>query len=134
MKEGYHHPLGNYKFRLSSKFGYRIHPIYKTKRFHSGVDFSAAKGVPIYSIDYGKVIRAGKATGYGNYIVIDHGNAVKSAYAHMSEMFVRKGQTIKKGDTIGLVGMTGTATGNHLHFEVIVNNKKTNPLNYITKI
>ena len=133
VKEGYHHPLGKNKFRLSSKFGYRIHPIYKTKRFHSGVDFSAAKGVPIYSMSNGKVIRAGKASGYGNYIIIDHGNGLKSAYAHMSEMFVIKGQTIKKGDTIGSVGMTGTATGNHLHFEVIVNNKKSDPLNYITK-
>ena len=128
VKEGYHHPLGKNQFRLSSKFGYRIHPVYKTKRFHSGVDFSAAKGVPIYSIDNGKVIRAGKASGYGNYIIIDHSNGVKSAYAHMSEMFVVKGQTIKKGDRIGAVGMTGTATGNHLHFEIILNNKKVDPI------
>ena len=131
-KETYQHPLKNSKFRLTSPFGYRTHPVYKTKRFHSGVDFGAAKGVSIYSVQNGKVLRAGTARGYGNYIVIDHGNGIKSAYAHMNEMFIKKGQSIKKGDKIGSVGMTGTATGNHLHFEIISNNKKTNPMNYIS--
>ena len=133
QKETYQHPLKNSKFRITSPFGYRTHPVYKTKRFHSGVDFGAAKGVPIYSIQNGTVLRAGTARGYGNYIVIDHGNGIKSAYAHMNEMFIKKGQSIKKGDKIGSVGMTGTATGNHLHFEIISNNKKTNPINYIPK-
>ena len=132
QKETYQHPLKNSKFRLTSPFGYRTHPVYKTKRFHSGVDFGAAKGVPIYSVQNGTVLRAGTARGYGNYIVIDHGSGIKSAYAHMNEMFIKKGQSIKKGDKIGSVGMTGTATGNHLHFEIISNNKKTNPMNYIS--
>ena len=127
----YHHPLKNSKFRLSSPFGFRIHPIYKTKRFHSGLDYAANKGVPIFSIDNGNVIRAGVAKGYGNYIVIDHGSGLKSAYAHMSLMSVNKGDLIKKRDKIGEVGMSGAATGNHLHFEIIKNNKKVNPKTYI---
>lgn len=132
-KKIYYHPLKNSKFKLTSPFGYRIHPVYKTKRFHSGIDYGANKGVPIYAIDNGTVIRAGVAKGYGNYIVIDHGNGIKSAYAHMSTMNVKKGDKIKKGNKIGGVGMSGTATGNHLHFEIIKNNKKINPEPYLNK-
>ena len=127
----YDHPLKNSKFRLSSPFGFRIHPIYKTKRFHSGTDYAASKGIPIYSISDGTVIRAGITRGYGNYIVI--GNGLKSAYAHMSTMNVKNGDKVKKGDKIGGVGMTGSATGNHLHFEVIKNNKKVNPKLYVSQ-
>lgn len=129
----YDHPLKNSKFRLSSPFGFRIHPIYKTKRFHSGTDYAASKGIPIYSISDGTVIRAGVTRGYGNYIVIQHGNGLKSAYAHMSTMNVKNGDKVKKGDKIGGVGMTGSATGNHLHFEVIRNNKKVNPKLYVSQ-
>lgn len=129
----YDHPLKNSKFRLSSPFGFRIHPIYKTKRFHSGTDYAASKGIPIYSISDGTVIRAGVTRGYGNYIVIEHGNGLKSAYAHMSTMNVKNGDKVKKGDKIGGVGMTGSATGNHLHFEVIRNNKKVNPKLYVSQ-
>lgn len=129
----YHHPLKNSKFRISSPFGFRIHPIYKTKRFHSGTDYAASKGIPIYSITDGTVIRAGVAKGYGNYIVIDHSNGLKSAYAHMSSMNVKKGNQVKKGNKIGEVGMSGSATGNHLHFEIIKNNKKVNPKLYVSK-
>jgi len=129
----YDHPLKNSKFRLSSPFGFRIHPIYKTKRFHSGTDYAASKGIPIYSISDGTVIRAGITRGYGNYIVIEHGNGLKSAYAHMSTMNVKNGDKVKKGDKIGGVGMTGSATGNHLHFEVIKNNKKVNPKLYVSQ-
>ena len=129
----YDHPWKNSKFRLSSPFGFRIHPIYKTKRFHSGTDYAASKGIPIYSIADGTVLRAGVTRGYGNYIVIGHGNGLKSAYAHMSSMNVKNGDKVKKGDKIGGVGMTGSATGNHLHFEVIRNNKKVNPKLYVSQ-
>ena len=129
----YFHPLKDSKFKLSSPFGYRIHPVYKTRRFHSGVDLGAVKNTPIYAINDGIVLRAGVARGYGNYIVIDHKNGLKSAYAHMSTMLIRKGDKVTKGDKIGLVGMTGTATGDHLHFEVIKNDKKINPSRFIEK-
>ena len=96
---------------------------------HTGIDFPAKTGVPIYSTGDGKVVKIQyKKNGYGNNIIIDHGFGYKTLYAHMSKIRVKLGQKIKKGGIIGFVGNTGNSTGPHLHYEVIYNNKKINPL------
>lgn len=115
---------------FASGFGYRIHPIYKTRRMHSGVDFAAPKGKEIYATGDGVVVKSGYGRGYGKHIVIDHGYSYKTYYAHMSKINVRRGQKIKRGDVVGLVGSTGTSTGNHLHYEVRKNNRPVNPVHY----
>lgn len=117
--------------RVSSPYGYRIHPVYKTKKFHSGVDLAAPGGSNILAADGGKVISAGWNGGYGNCVVLDHGNGVSTLYAHASKLLVSKGQTVSRGSVIAKVGTTGTSTGNHLHFEVLVNGKTTDPMKYI---
>lgn len=112
-----------------SGFGYRLHPIFKVIKMHTGIDFPAKTGVPIYSTGDGKVVKIQyKKNGYGNNIIIDHGFGYKTLYAHMSKIRVKLGQKIKKGGIIGFVGNTGNSTGPHLHYEVIYNNKKINPL------
>jgi len=112
-----------------SGFGYRIHPIFKVIKMHTGIDFPAKTGVPIYSTGNGKVVKIQyKRNGYGNNIIIDHGYGYKTLYAHMSKIRVKLGQKIKKGGIVGFVGNTGNSTGPHLHYEVIYNNKKINPL------
>ena len=130
-KSGYIHPLSGSTYRLSSTYGFRTHPVYKTRRFHSGIDLGTKENTPILSIESGTVVSAGFARGYGNYVVIKHNGGIKSAYAHMNKILVTKGEKVNKEDKIGLVGMTGTATGNHLHFEIIKDNKKINPLKII---
>ncbi len=132
-KSGYIHPLSGSTYRLSSTYGFRTHPVYKTRRFHSGIDLGTKENTPILSIESGTVVSAGFARGYGNYVVIKHNGGIKSAYAHMNKILVTKGEKVNKEDKIGLVGMTGTATGNHLHFEIIKNNKKINPLKIISE-
>ena len=117
--------------RVSSPYGYRIHPVYKTKKFHSGVDLAAPGGSNILAADGGKVISAGWNGGYGNCVVLDHGNGVSTLYAHASKLLVSKGQTVSRGSVIAKVGTTGTSTGNHLHFEVLINGKTTDPMKYI---
>jgi len=120
-----------YKRRISDFYGYRIHPIYKTKIFHEGIDFSAPIGTEVYAAGDGIVIKAAHSNyGYGNIITIDHGYGYETYYAHLDKINVRKGQKIKRGQTIGLVGNTGLSTGPHLHYEVHKNNKKVNPLYY----
>lgn len=117
--------------RMSSPYGYRIHPIYKTKKFHSGVDLAAPGGTNILAADGGKVISAGWNGGYGNCVVVDHGNGVSTLYAHASKLCVSKGQKVERGSVIAKVGTTGNSTGNHLHFEVLINGKTTDPMKYI---
>ena len=117
--------------RISSPYGYRIHPIYKTKKFHSGVDLAAPGGSNILAADDGKVISAGWNGGYGNCVVVDHGNGISTLYGHASKLCVSKGQTVTKGSVIAKVGTTGASTGNHLHFEVLINGKTTDPMKYI---
>ena len=117
--------------RISSPFGMRIHPVTKVRSFHSGVDIPAPKGKPIISVLDGKVIESRNAGTYGNMILIEHSNGVRTRYAHCSKLNVRVGQIVKAGDVIGLIGSTGRSTGPHLHFEVIINGKPVNPLNYI---
>jgi murein DD-endopeptidase MepM/ murein hydrolase activator NlpD len=117
--------------RTASGWGWRIHPIYKTRKFHYGMDFTAPTGTEIYSTGDGKVIQVKKSRrGYGNKIVIDHGFGYRTLYGHLSRFNVKRGQKVKRGDVIGYVGSTGLSTAPHLHYEVQQNGKKVNPLNY----
>ena len=117
--------------RLASGFGRRIDPIYKVRRMHYGVDFSAPRGTPIYSTGDG-VIKKVKTNygGYGKEIIIDHGYGYVTRYAHLSEFNVKRGQKIKRGECIGYIGSTGKSTAPHLHYEVIKDKKKVNPVHY----
>jgi len=117
--------------RLTSNFGFRIHPVYRTRRFHAGVDFAARIGTPITAADSGLVIYSGWYGGYGNAVVIDHGGGLATVYGHASQVFVRVGQLIQKGQRIGSVGSTGVSTGPHLHFEVRRNGRVVNPIPYL---
>ncbi|MEE4176828.1 MAG: M23 family metallopeptidase [Bacteroides sp.] len=124
-------PIAKGTERLVSGFGYRIHPIYKSLRMHTGVDFTAPTGTPIYSTGNGVVKRALRNnSGYGLMVEIDHGYGYTTIYAHLSQIKVRPGQTVKRGEIIGLVGNTGLSIGPHLHYEVVRNGKKVNPVNY----
>ncbi len=120
-----------YKRRISAFYGYRIHPIYKTKIFHEGIDFSAPVGTDVYASGDGVVVQATRSNyGYGNIIKIDHGFGYMTVYAHLDKIDVRKGQKIKRGQIIGLVGNTGLSTGPHLHYEVRKNDRRVNPIYY----
>ena len=117
---------------ISSGFGMRMHPIYKIMRFHYGLDFSAAIGTEVYATADGRVSETDPAgrTSNGLRIVIDHGNGYMTHYAHLSRIIVRVGQTVKRGEVIGLVGNTGSSSGPHLHYEVHKNGMAVNPINY----
>lgn len=116
---------------VTSGFGWRTHPIYKTLEFHPGMDFSAEQGTPIYATGDGYVERADNlAQGYGNHVVINHDFGYRTLYAHMSKMAVKVGASIKRGQLIGYVGSTGLSTAPHIHYEVIKNGGKVNPINY----
>lgn len=118
--------------RTASGWGYRIHPIYKIRRFHYGMDFTAPTGTEIYATGDGKVVRIRSSKrGFGNHVIIDHGYGYETLYAHMSRfnnLYV--GKPIKRGDVIGYVGSTGLSTAPHLHYEVHHNDKKVDPANY----
>ncbi len=116
--------------RMASGYGYRIHPIFKTHKFHSGMDFTAPKGTPIYATGNGTIRTAENGSGYGNHVVIYHGFGYSSLYAHMSKMSVQTGKKVKRGELIGYVGSTGTSTAPHVHYEVIKGDRKINPINY----
>lgn len=115
--------------RLSSGFSYRIDPIYKTVKFHPGLDFSAPSGTPIYATAQGVVRTAGNlGNGYGNHVIINHGYQYTTLYGHMFRIKVRQGQTVKRGEVIGYVGNTGKSTGPHLHYEVMKGGKHLDPI------
>jgi murein DD-endopeptidase MepM/ murein hydrolase activator NlpD len=103
---------------ITSGFGYRIHPILKRRRMHSGIDFGAPMGSPIYAAAAGEVFHAGWLGSYGRYIVILHGDSISTLYGHCSVLEVQPGQYVRRGQVIGRVGSTGFSTGPHLHFEV----------------
>jgi murein DD-endopeptidase MepM/ murein hydrolase activator NlpD len=116
---------------LASGFGIRIHPIYKVRKMHTGVDFAAAIGTPIYATADGTIDKVDVSfSGYGKVIEIDHGFGYRSRYAHMHGFAVRQGQKVKRGDLIGYVGNTGLSTAPHLHYEVFVNGIHANPVHY----
>jgi len=116
---------------LASGFGYRIDPIYKTLKMHTGLDFAAAIGTPIYATGNGSISEAGyDAGGYGNHVVIDHGYGYQTLYGHMVKIKVRIGERVKRGEVIGWVGSTGKSTGPHCHYEVIKNGVKIDPIHF----
>jgi murein DD-endopeptidase MepM/ murein hydrolase activator NlpD len=118
-------PISNKNLKsMTSGFGYRTHPIYKTTHLHAGMDFSSPVGSPIYATGDGIVEAADNlAQGYGNHVVINHNYGYKTLYGHMSRFAVKRGQKVKRGDIIGYVGTTGRSTGNHLHYEEYRNGK-----------
>ena len=115
---------------MASGYGYRRDPIYGTAKFHEGMDFSAPIGTPVYATGDGKVVAADWNSGYGKMIEIDHGYRYRTRYAHLSDMLVRPGQTVRRGDLIGRVGNTGKSTGPHLHYEVRLDGEPQNPVHY----
>ena len=117
--------------RMASGYGYRIHPIYKTRKMHYGMDFSAKTGTEIYATGDGIVSKIKRSKrGYGNYVKINHGFGYETLYAHMSKYVVKRGQKVKRGEVIGYVGNSGISTAPHLHYEVRKDNKKINPMNF----
>lgn len=128
-------PISNKELSfISSGYGYRIHPIYKVRKFHAGMDFVASKGTNVYATGDGKVIAIkSPRTGHGKHIVINHGFGYETLYAHLSGYNVKVGDTVKRGQVIGFVGSTGTSTAPHLHYEVHKDGKTVNPKNYYFK-
>lgn len=117
---------------LTSGYGYRDHPISGKHRFHGGVDIGAEEGTPIAAFADGRVEYVGEDNSYGLYLQIDHGNGVKSFYAHCRELCVRKDQRIEAGETVALVGSTGTTTGPHLHLELKCEGVRVDPAHYMS--
>mgnify|MGYP002761982711 FL=1 len=129
---GFMRPIGG---RITSPFGWRTHPIFNSRTFHSGVDIAGPNHGSIHASNSGKVIYSGWYGGYGKVVILDHGvvngKPTTTLYAHMSSIKVGQGQFVHKGDVVGYEGTTGYSTGPHVHFEVRINGKPNNPLNYI---
>lgn len=123
-------PLASYT-RISSPYGYRIHPITGTRKLHTGIDYAAPHGTAIYAAEDGVVLTSGWVNGYGYTVTINHGGGYVTLYAHCSKLLVSAGQSVVAGQTIAKVGSTGNSTGNHLHFEVKVNGKAVDPAGYL---
>jgi len=117
-------------YRISSRYGWRIHPIVHTRRFHDGVDLACPSGTPIHAGDKGLVVYVGWKGVYGKTVLIDHGSGISTMYAHCSRFAVSKGQTVKRGQVIAYVGSTGWSTGPHLHFGVRKYGKPINPMKF----
>jgi murein DD-endopeptidase MepM/ murein hydrolase activator NlpD len=115
---------------MASGYGYRVDPVYGTTRFHEGMDFSAPIGTPVYATGDGTVTHASWESAYGNLIEINHGYNYTTRYAHLSQIEVKPGQAVKRGDLIGKVGNTGKSTGPHLHYEVRLRGVAQNPVHY----
>lgn len=122
-------------FRISSRFGMRKHPILGYSKMHTGIDFAAPRGTPIYAAGDGRVSYLGRRGGYGKYIRLKHNGTYSTAYAHLSryKKGLKKGHRVKQGQVIGYVGSTGRSTGPHLHYEVLINGKHVNPLKVTLK-
>lgn len=124
-------PISTSQSYLSSGFGMRLHPIYKIRKLHTGIDFAARIGTPIYASGAGTITKVSNSLqGYGKQVEIDHGFGFVTKYAHMSEFKVKLGQKVKRGESIGYTGNSGSSTAPHLHYEVIKNRKKVNPIHY----
>lgn len=119
------------QIEMLSGFGIRLHPVHKVKKLHKGIDFTAPEGTPIQATGDGRVSVGTAGRGYGNNVTIDHGYGYKTLYAHMKTVTVRSGEIVKKGQTIGTVGSTGTSTAPHCHYEVHKNGAAVNPLDYV---
>jgi murein DD-endopeptidase MepM/ murein hydrolase activator NlpD len=122
-------PVSNKELtRIASGFGFRIHPIYGIAKMHSGIDFTAPQGTPIYATGDGVVTNASNSSGTGNHVIIDHGYGYETEYMHMVKIKARKGQRVKRGEVIGWVGSTGASTGPHCHYEVHINGNPVDPV------
>ena len=119
--------------RVTSKFGMRKHPVTGVYKLHTGTDFAASTGTPIGAASGGVVKSAGWQSGYGNTVVIDHGNGVSTMYAHASALLVKPGQQVAPGEAVAKVGSTGLSTGPHLHFEVREDDKPVDPQPWLRK-
>jgi len=117
--------------QVTSPFGWRRHPIFGVRKFHTGVDLAGPNHSAIRAADNGSVLYTGWYGGYGKVVIISHGKGMATLYAHMSQAAVSVGQNVSKGDVIGHEGTTGFSTGPHLHFEVRVDGKPNNPMNYL---
>lgn len=117
--------------KITSSFGTRIHPVFKTKTTHTGIDISAPRGTAINAADAGEILYTGWLRGYGQVVIVDHGANLTTVYAHMSKIETTEGAKVKRGQLIGRVGSTGVSTGNHLHFETRVNGEAVNPMRYL---
>ncbi len=122
-------PLKSYS--VSSNYGWRIHPVFKRRKHHNGIDLAVPYGTPIIAAGAGVVIYAGRKGGYGKMVMINHGKGYATVYAHMSSILVSNGQEVMEEQPIGKVGSTGISTGNHLHFEIRVNGKHRNPREFL---
>ena len=116
---------------ITSPYGYRVHPIFGTTIYHSGIDIGVDYGTPIHAADSGTVIYAGWISGYGNAVIIDHGNGMQTLYGHNQSLNVSEGQSVSKGQVIAFAGSTGNSTGPHCHFEVQVNGSAVDPMGYL---
>lgn len=126
--DGWHVPV---RGRNSSRYGMRYHPILRRRKLHTGADMAARQGTPIKAARNGRVLYSGWKKGYGNTVIIDHGDGVSTLYGHASKVAAKPGQPVKAGEYIGNVGSTGYSTGPHLHFEVRKNGKPVNPAPYL---
>lgn len=117
--------------KITSPFGYRTHPILKTKELHTGIDIGAKSGTTVCAANGGTVIKAGWNNSYGNLLMIDHGGGIVTLYAHNSSLLVKSGDVVSKGQAVSKVGSTGMSTGPHLHFEVRVNGQYKNPMEWL---
>ncbi|HPI98941.1 MAG TPA: M23 family metallopeptidase, partial [Synergistales bacterium] len=117
--------------RVTSRFGTRVHPVFKTKIMHTGIDIDAKRGDPVKAAESGEVLYAGWLRGYGQIIILDHGAQLTTVYAHLDASLVDEGEKVKNGQVIGKVGSTGVATGAHLHFEVRVDGEARDPMKYL---
>ncbi|MGL4908203.1 MAG: M23 family metallopeptidase [Bacteroidales bacterium] len=123
--------ISDSRLRISALFGLRIDPIYRMPKMHEGIDFAGALGTPIYASGDGRVTTSRFSIhGYGNLIVVDHGFGYTTRYAHLSELNVKEGDVVKRGQIVGLMGNTGKSTGSHLHYEVLLRGKAINPINF----
>ncbi|MCP4553371.1 MAG: M23 family metallopeptidase, partial [Bacteroidetes bacterium] len=123
-------PIKKEDGRIVSGYGQRIHPILKVRRMHWGIDISAPQGTPIYATANGEVDFTGRKGTYGNTVMINHGYGYETLYAHMDKIIIKRKQSVKRGQLIGYVGNTGHSKAPHVHYEVLKDGKKINPVNF----